>query len=77
MTDINALLSFKYYTPILFYTLFGILSNIGFLNIYNSLNDIWNLLKIEYILLISISLNIGFVFILSKKFTLSINFEKR
>ena len=58
-------------------SLFGILSNIGFLNIYNSLNDIWNLLKIEYILLISISLNIGFVFILSKKFIISINLEKR
>jgi hypothetical protein len=77
MTDVKDLLSIKYFTPIIFYTIFGILSNIGFINIYNSLNYIWNLLKIEYILLISISLNIGFMFILSNKFVISINFEKR
>ena len=77
MIDINELLSIKYFTPIIFYTIFGILSNIGFINIYNSLNHIWNVLKMEYILFISILLNIGFVFILSKKCIISINFEKR
>jgi hypothetical protein len=51
MTDVKDLLSMNYFTPIIFYTIFGILSNIGFINIYNSLNYIWNLLKIEYILL--------------------------
>ena len=77
MTNISKVLSIKYFTPIIFYTIFGILSNIGFINIYNLLNDIWNLLKIEYILFISILLNIGFIFILSKRFFISINFEKR
>ncbi len=77
MIDINELLSIKYFTPIIFYTIFGILSNIGFINIYNSINHIWNLLKIEYILFISISLNIVFMIILSKRVFISINFEKR
>ena len=77
MTDVKDLLLIKYFTPMIFYTIFGILSNIGFINIYNSLNDIWNLLKIEYILLISILLNIGFMCMLSNKFVISINFEKR
>lgn len=77
MTDINIVMSFRYYTPIILYTVLTALFNIGFINIYNLINYIWKLCKIEYILLTSALLNIMFIFILSNKLIISITCEKK